>query len=311
MDLLSDILQTLKLRGTLYFQASFHAPWGMKIPQGAFANFHIVTSGSCWMRRADDSQPVAVRQGDVLIFPRGDSHILCDNPSAPAVDAADLIGSPHPMEAPGDIVFGGEGDRTAKLICGHFEYDRECRHPLFMTLDSCIHIRAGEQSDTAWIEQASHLASMLADKTRPGNYAVVDRLAEAIFIQALVAHVNTMKDVDNFLIATQDHNIGHALKLMHADIAHDWTLPELASVCCMSRSVFAERFKKLVGVPPIIYLAQWRMVKARELLTSTSMPISEVSEAVGYQSEFAFSKAFKKIVGDTPGSLRRDTVRNA
>lgn len=310
MDILSDILQTLKLRGTVYFHASFHAPWGMKIPKGEFANFHIVTDGDCWMKLAQDKQPIRVGQGDVLIFPRGDNHILCDDPRVEAVNATDLLNSPRQAEDAKGIAFGGEGAKTSSLICGHFEYDRECPHPLFESLDACIHIKASEEVDTRWITQASQLAASLTGNDQPGNDAVVDRLAEALFIQALVAHVNTMNDADSFLVAVQDQNIGQALKLMHGDIAHDWTLSELANACYMSRSVFAERFKKLVGEPPMVYLARWRMLKAREMLTNTQLTICDISEAVGYQSEFAFSKAFKKIVGDTPGALRRESARS-
>jgi len=126
-----------------------------------------------------------------------------------------------------------------------------------------------------------------------------------LFIQALAAHVATLDERESFLAAMQDRQIGHALGIMHADIAHDWTLDKLARAAAMSRSHFAERFRALVGESPMIYLARWRMIKARELLQQTRRSIPDVSEAVGYRSEFAFSKAFKKITGDTPGSVRR------
>ena len=306
MDILSDILQTLKLRGTVYFHASFHAPWGMTIPEGEFANFHIVTDGTCWMKPAQDQNPIPVGEGDVLIFPRGESHILCDDPRSEAIQANDLLSCPRWVADLAGIAFGGDGARTTRLICGHFEYDRDFPHPLFESLDPCIHIKAGEATDTSLIAQASKLAADLSRHARPGNDAVVDRLAEALFIQAMVAHVRNRDDSDSFLVAVQDQHIGQALKLLHADMAHEWTLPELAKACHMSRSVFAERFRALVGEPPMVYLARWRMLKARELLVGTTLPICDIAETVGYQSEFAFAKAFKKIVGNTPGSLRRE-----
>jgi AraC-like DNA-binding protein len=117
--------------------------------------------------------------------------------------------------------------------------------------------------------------------------------------------VGTRSDADSFLVAVQDHNLGRASNCMHEDFARDWTLGELAQVCRMSRSVFAERFKQMVGVPPMVYLAQWRMLKARDLLIGTELPMAEISERVGYASEFAFAKAFKKVLGRPPGALRR------
>ena len=305
MDALSDILQTLRLRGTVYFHARFHAPWGMRIPDGQIANFHLVTDGVCWLRSGEDAPLVELRRGDMAIFPRGNTHSLLYEKEATAVPAKEILNAPRSGNS---LSFGGEGAATTSLICGHFEYDREYPHPLFESLDAFIHIPGKKISDAGCLTTASELAANLSEKNHPGAHAVVDRLAEALFIQALVAHVESRPDGAGFLGAMQDRQIGKTLNLMHQDIAREWTLTELASAASMSRSVFSARFRALVGESPMFYLAHWRMLKARELLLDTSLTLGRISERVGYRSEFAFSKAFKKRLGHTPGYVRREAA---
>ncbi len=309
MDILSDILRTLKLRGTVYFHASFQAPWGMNIPAGEFANFHIVTEGTCWLEADNGSPPIAMGKGDIAVFPRGNTHSLMHERGASTIRAADLISNPKAAVGECPVAFGGPGSVTTSLICGHFEYDRDCPHPLFDTLNACIYVRADGGHDTAWITTASELAANISTAgDNPGTEAVIDRLAEALFIQALAAHIDSLEDPDGFLVALQDRHIGKALQLMHKDIAHDWTIAELAKAALMSRSVFTDKFRAMVGEPPMVYLARWRMLKARELLIDTDLTIGRISSNVGYHSEFAFAKAFKKLIGITPGAARRTTT---
>ncbi len=306
MDILADILRALKLRGTVYFHARFHSPWGMRIPRGQFANFHIVTDGMCWLEYGAGDALIRLAKGDIAIFPRGGSHSLLHEQGAPAVQAQQFLSSPRTDRTEGQLSFGGQGSATTSMICGHFEYDRELPHPLFDSLSECIHVKATDGSGTDWVTTASELAATVSSQgDSAAANAVVDRLAEALLIQALAAHIDSLADSTGFLIAVQDRNLGRALSLMHNDIAHDWTLGELADAAHMSRSVFAEKFRKMVGDPPMLYLARWRMLKARELLLNTGMAIGEISGTVGYQSEFAFSKAFKKVLGTTPGAVRR------
>lgn len=305
MDVLADILQTLRLRGTVYFHARFHAPWGMQIADGQYANFHLVTDGVCWLRTGEGTALVQLQSGDLVIFPQGSTHSLLYEKQASAAPAQDLLNTPRPGDG---LSFGGEGASTTSLICGHFDYDREYPHPLFETLESFIHIPATKLADAAWIATASELAANLSEQKNPGGNAVVDRLAEALFMQALVAHIEARPDSAGFLAALQDRQIGKALSLMHQDIAHEWTLSELALAATMSRSVFAERFRKIVGEPPMLYLSRWRMLKARELLLDTSLSLGRISEKVGYRSEFALSRAFKKTLGISPGNLRKEAT---
>ncbi|MCZ6666298.1 MAG: AraC family transcriptional regulator [Gammaproteobacteria bacterium] len=307
MDILSDILQSMKLRGTVYFRASFHAPWGMEIPAGQFANFHIVTDGSCWLRNNLDSSLYELRRGDIAIFPHGACHTLACSPDAETVPATTLFEQTQRSAADG-IIFGGDGQRTTSLICGHFEYDKKLTHPLFDTLDDLILVTAGSSPQQDFISTAAKLAAQVSNAAAPGVNAIVDRLAEALFIQAMAAYVEQREDGASFLAALSDRQISAALTLLHEDIARTWTLSNLAEAAAMSRSHFAERFRTLVGEPPMVYLARWRMIRARELLAETRRPIVDISCAVGYRSEFAFAKAFKKIVGETPASVRKTLI---
>ena len=305
MDLLSEILQTVKLRGTVYFHARFQSPWGMEIPAGQFANYHIVTAGECIIE-APGAAPkrILLQKGDMILFPRGDSHTLVDSLQSDIIAADELLSNARKTKS-NEIVFGGEGSHSCSLICGHFEYDRECPHPLFETLPSLIHISAKNNLNVDWFATASELAAQISTGNSMGKDAVINRLAESLFIQSLVEYIKSIDDLSSFLAAIQDKNIGRALKSIHNKIAHDWSITELANIASMSKSVFSSRFHSMVGEPPIIYLARWRMLKAREMLTETTMPISQISEKVGYQSEFSFSKAFKKMTGLTPGTIRK------
>ncbi|MCP4984365.1 MAG: AraC family transcriptional regulator [Gammaproteobacteria bacterium] len=307
MDLLSEILQTVNLRGIVYFHAGFQSPWGMEIPAGQFANYHIVTDGECWVDTGTVDGQIQLQKGDMVLFPHGDSHSLADSPHTATVSADELLNNARVGQM-NEIVFGGEGSQSSSLICGHFEYDRECSHPLFESLPEYIHISVSDNPNAYWFATASELAMQVSGGNSMGKDAVINRLAETLFIQALSEYLESIDNLSSFLAAIQDKNIGLVLKSMHDEIAHDWSITELANIAAMSRSVFSSRFHSMVGEPPIIYLARWRMLKAREMLKETSMPISVISEKVGYQSEFSFSRAFKKMTGLTPGSVRKSVV---
>jgi AraC-like DNA-binding protein len=309
MDILSDILRSQRLRGTVYFRADFREPWGLDIRGGEFANFHIVAQGRCWYRTGRSTQARALELGDVLIFPHGDPHALLHAPHAEALPASQvLVGSTAVGEdASKCCVFGGAGAVSTTLICGHFAFDRKYPHPLLETLPSVVHVSASKRSDVEWLITAGRLAAAGSSVDRPGSGVVADRLAEALLIQSLLGYVADMNklDANSFLAAMQDRCIGHTLNLIHAQVARDWSLSTLAHEAGMSRSVFSERFRALIGESPMVYVARWRMLKARELLLDTSLSVARVAEAVGYQSEFSFSKAFRRIFGVPPGVVRR------
>ncbi len=304
MDVLSDVLQTVKMRGVIYFHAHFHYPWGMKVPAGKFANFHIVTDGECFVE-IDNMNHVLLQKGDMVLFPKGDPHVIVDSIKTDAIVAAEELLDDSRKNNSNEVVVGDEGPHSSSLICGHFEYDSDFPHPLFETLPSFIHISAANNPNASWIGITLELAAQMSSGEGVGKEAVINRLSESLFIQTLAEYIQTIDDQTTFLAALQNRNIALALSAIHNDIAYEWHIEELAKIASMSKSVFSSKFHSTVGEPPIIYLARWRMLKAREMLIETTMPINLISEKVGYQSEFSFSKAFKKVTGLTPGAVRK------
>ena len=303
MDILSEVLQTMKLQGTLYFDAKFQAPWGMSILQGEYANFHIVTDGECLVNISQTNKQIVLRKGDMILFPKGSAHSLADSVQSDIVNADELLQKTRRLKS-GKTIYGGDGVNTVSLICGHFEYDKEYSHPLFDTLPLRIYLSSQNDSTLDWFTTTSELVVQLSQGNSLGKKIIVDKLAESLFLQILSKYIESLDYSSSFLIALQDINIGLALNAMHENITHSWTIDELSKIASMSKSLFSTKFSQMVGEPPIVYLAKWRMIKARELLINTNKPLSQISELVGYQSEFSFSKAFKKMTGMTSGSLR-------
>lgn len=308
-DALTDILRSLRLRGGVYFRCDFSAPWGMAIRPSQVAEFHLVTRGQCWLRLKSRKDAIPLVAGDVVVFPHGDAHAIVDAPRSHAVPAEKIVGD-QSVEHYGPVVFGGDGI-TASFLCGYFEFDRSARHPLVAALPPLIHVRGFGASDFAWLQTT---VSFIAHETRepcPGAEAVVNRLVEILFIQILRAHIESTHAPPGILAALADRQIAAALSLLHGAPEKPWSLASLGRQVAMSRSAFADRFARLVGRPPMEYLAQRRMEKARELLLGSGTNTAAVAQKVGYRSEAAFSKAFKKIVGIGPGAFRRGTAGGA
>lgn len=300
-EVLYQTLEALRLRGTVYFQADFRAPWGMAIPASQVAAFHVVVAGRCWLRLAD-APSRALDPGDLVLLPHGLAHELVHDEQGWAEPATELLGSPH---GEGDgAVYGGTGASTT-LVCGHFEYDQRALHPFFESLPEVIHVSAGESEQATWLAAASRLAAAESRVQQQGASVVVDRLAEALLLQTLRLFLKQSHEPRGFLAAAQDPAVGRALLKIHSAPERDWGLDDLASEARLSRSAFSDRFGKLVGESPIRYLSRWRMLSARELLQDPSLSTAAVAARVGYQSEFAFSRAFKRFFGVTPGSARR------
>ncbi len=303
MEVLSEVLRALRLQGTVYFEADFCSPWGMNLAGGQVANFHVVTEGTCWVRANSLANPLELKPGDLILFPHGEPHALVSHADGETIPAQKLIATPKESDGTRPV-FGGNGQAT-RLICGHFEYDRALAHPLMAGLPDHIFLpkRAGSSND--WIQTATELTVAEAAANRDGSSAVVDRLAEVLLIQAVRQHLSDAQTPQSFVHALNDAALGKALKAIHDAPAHPWDLQTLAQLTNTSRSVFASRFKDALGVPPMQYVTDWRLQKARQLLRENQNALAEVGLAVGYQSEFAFAKAFKRHFGIPPGQYRQ------
>ena len=299
MDVLGDILQLIRLRGTVYFQSDFAAPWGMTMDTGSLAVFHMVVRGNCWLWTADSPKPIPLGGGDLVVFTQGDAHWLSDQPQGNCVPGQSVIQG----IADGRPLFQN-GTICTTLFCGHFEFDRDLHHPLLQSLPPLIHLRGAEQHQGTWLETAVSLITLETKSPQPGTAVVVDRLAEILFIQVLRAYM-AQAQPDGYWAALNDREISQALTFLHAQPETAWTLEAIAQRIGMSRSAFAGRFKQLVGETPMRYLTGWRMQKARELLRETNLPLTAVAHQVGYNSQAAFIRAFHREFRQNPGAMRR------
>lgn len=305
MDVLTDVLRTLRLRGTVYFQADFCAPWGMDIKGGSVANFHVVVRGNCWVRSSQLKAALPVSAGDLIVFPHGDRHALLHAPDGDALPAETVLSSARGTTPDHRTVYGGQGSATT-LICGHFECERAGGHPLLSALPGLIHISQANNPNADWMTTATQLTLLESASDRQGSAAVVDRLAEILLIQVVRSYMEQHPTTDGFLVAISDVSLSAALSLIHSQPAHPWSVHKLARKIGMSRSAFAARFKEVMGISPMQYLTHWRMQKARELFLTEDHSVATVAELVGYQGEWSFAKAFKRIFGVGPGSVRRE-----
>jgi len=303
MDVLSDILRSVHLGGGVYFRCEFSAPWGMDIKPTPVAEFHVIVRGNCWLRMPGHNDPIPLQGGDLVAFPRGDAHSLVDAPEGVALPAEEILQG-QDLDHYGPVTYGGNG-LPATVLCGYFQFDRDRPHPLVAALPPLIHIRGSDGYNFAWLQTALNFMIHETKAARPGAEAVVNRLAEVLFVQMVRAYIEQSDAPPGMLAAIADKQIAAALQLMHQTPQHPWALAILAQRVGMSRSAFAARFNRLVGQTPMQYLTFWRMQKAQELLQDKGLSTAAIAERVGYQSDAAFSRVFKKAIGTGPGAFRR------
>ena len=305
MDALSDILRLIRLRSAIYFRSDFQSPWGMNMATSSVAQFHIVVRGSCYLNFEESAAPVLLSAGDIVVFPHGTAHWLADDPANKKIPGQKVLQSIK-NNLP---VFKGERVSTT-LVCGHFEFDRDLEHPFFDALPKVIHISGMANRELNWIESVAGIIIQEVNSSHPGSDVVVDRLAEVLFIQVLRSYMRQQNMTKGFFAALTDKQIRIALKMIHSNPEISWTLENISKDIGMSRSAFAARFKVLVGETPLEYITKWRMTRARELLKNPQKPLIVIAEQVGYTSEAAFNRAFKRIFKHNPGFMRRTMLTN-
>lgn len=306
MDVLSDILRTIRVQGSLYYRTAFSKRWGITVPRhGNVARYHLVTRGFCWVQVEGVAQPVRLESGDLIVIPHGAEHCLADDLSVPAV-AADEVVRQTGFVGEGPLIWGSEpSDDPVSLICGHFSFGSEQGGLLVKSLPAFLHIKHTETLHYGWLADAMKFIALEATSWQPGSEAVVNRLSEIVFVQTVRAYAQSHRSGAGILSALSDPEVGRALQALHRNPAFNWTVDELAREAGMSRTLFSGRVKELLGLSPISYLTQWRMELAREALFDRRLSVAEVAEKVGYQSLPAFSRAFKKQFGLGPGEVRR------
>jgi len=317
IDVLSDLLRTVRLSGGVFFNVRAVAPWVAAAPHSSHLAaslrpgaehvipYHVVVEGECFAGLVD-GEKVRMKAGDVIVIPHGDPHVLADRPDRSADPDPGQYGALQNVDLPVRVDVGGEGPSSARLVCGFLGCDTRPFNPLLETLPAVIHQSSSSASDAPWLRHFLDVAVAESEQKRAGGDAVLARLSELMFVEVLRHYVDSLPaGQPGWLAGMRDPAIARALTRLHASPGHPWTLESLAEEVAVSRSVLAERFAQLVGTPVMQYLARWRMQVAAGLLAQGGSKIAEIALEVGYDSEAAFSRAFKKLVGASPGAWRR------
>jgi len=327
-DTLSDLLRAVRLCGAVFFYVEGIDPWVAETPCSSeivsailpgsdrMMEFHGVASGSCWIT-PEGQAPVKLEEGDLVMLPQGDAHIMS---SAPGLRAKDpdpgIFFTPRPSRLPHALSLvnnnettvrvDGGGCESATLVCGFLGFDARPFNPLLSSLPSLIHIK-GAAGTGGWISTFLRSAVDETNKKRPGGAAVLERMSEMMFVDAMRSYLDTLPPNETgWLSGMRDPSIGRALALMHQNPSEDWTLERLGEELAMSRSTLHERFVHFLGHTPMQYLARWRMQLAARDLRDTDAKVLEVALNVGYENEAAFARAFKREVGTSPAAWRRE-----
>jgi AraC-like DNA-binding protein len=292
------------MSGTFYSRCEFSAPWGLVLPEMTdFLMFHIVTSGECWLEVAGAENRL-LRPGDLALVPHGRGHRLV---SVPGFDGVALFDMPREeVSERYEILRQGGGGALTTLVCGAVRFEHPAARHLISVLPLMIAVEARRLPRNDWIRSTLEFMAAEAQELRPGGETIITRLADILVIQAIRAWIeDDPAGHSGWLGALRDRQIGRALTLIHQDPARDWSVALLASEVAMSRSAFAARFNLLAGEPPMQYVTRWRMHVALSWLEADGIGVSELAHRLGYKSEAAFSRAFKRFVGVSPGAVRR------
>ncbi len=327
-DLLSDLLRAVRLRGAVFYDVEASPPWVAEAPPSRvllpevmpraehLIEFHAVVRGSCWAARVGDSA-VRLTEGDVVLFPRGDAHVVSSAPGMRATVAPAAANAAPPsqrrpyalrVDATGESrPRGDDGPAGAtRVICGFLGMDATPFNPLLASLPPVLSI-GGLAASGTWTGALLGTAVQATARRSPGGEALLERISEILFLDALRRYAGEVApEQTGWLAGMRDPVVGAALAALHREPAATWTLERLGEVTRASRSTLHERFTHYLGTAPMQYLAQWRMQLATHLLRDAGAKIVRVALEVGYESEAAFSRAFKRIVGKTPGAWRRD-----
>lgn len=320
-DVLSDVLSAVRLTGCVFFDVSARSPWVAEAPPAAqIANevtpgaqhaieFHVVTRGSCWISIVGHGafEPVKLEEGDIAVMPHGDPHALSSAPGMRAKPIMEIFRRPEDDNAlPFTLRTGTEGPVETHLVCGFFSCDLRPFNPLLDSLPRFMRVGRGtSNAQGGLLDQFIHFATVETGNKRAGSQSILNKLSELMFVEVIRLHMDTLAaDNTGWLAGLRDPLVGRALMLLHARPARAWTLEELAAEAGASRSALAERFALLVGCPPFQYLTRWRMQIAAKRLADRSAKVAAIAQEVGYESEAAFSRAFKKVVGQSPSEWR-------
>ena len=319
-DALSDVLRAVRLSSAMFFHLDVRDPWVAAAPASSACasavlpgaqhviEYHVVLDGCCWGGLIDEPS-VRLDAGDIIAFPQGAPHVLSSGPGMRAIPDLSYYHQPTADQLPHRISLGDTGPADARILCGFLGCDARPFNPLLEALPPVLHLRGSAYRDRSSLVFLINAARNETEGRRAGGEGVLARLGELLFVEAIRCHIESLDpEQTGWLAGLGDRHVGQALNLLHGNPAADWTLDELAKLVGLSRSTLAQRFTHLIGQPPMQYLTRWRMQLAAGLLVSGREPISRIAEAVGYDSEAAFNRAFRRTVGTPPAAWRQAQI---
>jgi AraC-like DNA-binding protein len=315
MDALSDLLRVLRFSGGLFLETRFRAPWCVRAqisPEdcgpgvssaGELAAFHYILEGRVQVRLGTE-RPRSAGPGELILLAHNDAHFLGSDVTLPPVEGRTLIRRAGEHEL-AHIDFGTGRQIRDHFVCG-FLVTAIRKHPLFVALPSVLVANLRGRPCVEWVQSSFRYAAREHAARRPGSQEILARLSELLFVEVVRGYIEQLPgEATGWLAALRDPPLARALAAMHERPAHPWTAEALAKEACLSRSAFAERFAGTLGMPPISYLTQWRMLLAGQRLRESSETIAQIASSVGYESEATFSRAFTREMGLAPGAWRR------
>jgi AraC family transcriptional regulator, alkane utilization regulator len=320
MDALSEVLGVIRLTGAVFLDMELCAQWSyLTAPARKIADvlmpdadhvipYHLLMEGKCFVRLVDGDF-VELAAGDLVMFPAGDRHVLATASDASlTVEPTEISGETLNLLRRNEIVplsVGNSGSAT-RIVCGYLACDKRLAEPILRSLPRMLKVGMRDGTTAAWVHSSIRYSVAQSASSRPGSAMVLARLSEVLFAEAVRQHMDTLPPSETgWLAALRDRHVGRALALLHAQPAQPWTVDELAQKVGLSRSALGQRFASLIGTPPIEYLMRWRILLAARRLRESGAPIIAVATDVGYESEAAFNRAFKREFGLPPGAWRR------
>ena len=314
MDVLSEVLRVVKLDGAVFYNAEFSSPWSFRAPPsrtvapylattaGHVIMFHLLTEGRGFAR-LEEGERVPLEAGDIVIFPHGDAHIMENGPRITPVDnGKELV---RIFSQGLKLARMGGGGEVTKFVCGYMACEPRLAQVFLGGLPSVFKVNIRDSGAGSWLENTIRFSVGEANESIAGSDAVLAKLSEALFVETLRRYIALLpKQQKGWLAGARDAEVGKALAMMHRHPARPWTIAGLAKEAGISRSVLAERFRHYLGEPPMSYLTRWRLQLGAQLLNSTSHSVAEIAAEVGYESEPAFNRAFKREFGLPPARFR-------
>jgi len=314
MDVLSEVLRVVRLQGALFYNAEFSAPWSVyaasssalarhfKTETKQVVVYHLLTEGRAAVRLEDGSR-LMLAAGDIVMLPHGDRHVVENGPATSTVDDGEHLS--HVLAQGLKLWRVGGGGEVTKFVCGYMACDPRLGQVFLSGLPPVFKVNMRDSASGPWLESSIRFFVERADRVQPGGAAVLGKLSEVLFVETLRAYIAQLPDTQTgWLASARDPEVGKALALMHQKPAHPWTIASLATESGLSRSVLAERFRHYLKQTPMAYLTRWRLQLGAQMLTCTNYSVAQIASEVGYESEAAFNRAFKREFESPPARFR-------